>query len=160
MSLEWLNILSVAGFSFLLLILLIGYFFVEVVIGQWYRTHFFAKYENHLFDRVLHYIFCGIIVHIVAVVLITKTPGLTNNVLGLFNNAGQLSSALGFEKANVWGESQIIIFSIMYFAILTFWLTVSALLWRIGYFFFWIWESLPTLFVAAKGYLKLRKKRK
>lgn len=93
--------MSVQGFSAFLLIFLVGYFLVEVVFGKWYASFFFERYENNLFDRSLHYIFWGIVLNILMIIFTIKHLDFFKILIDLFNNAGSLSKALGFEKANI-----------------------------------------------------------
>lgn len=60
-----IDILSVWGFIFFLLIFLIGYIFVEILLWKdyFFRSHL-EIYGNHLFDRIIHYISWGIILNI------------------------------------------------------------------------------------------------
>ncbi len=60
-----IDILSIWWFSFFLLIFLFWYIFVEIIFGEnYFFANLFKRYDNNLFDRMIHYIFWGIILNI------------------------------------------------------------------------------------------------
>lgn len=60
-----IDILSIGWFSFFLLIFLFWYIFVEIIFGEnYFFANLFKRYDNNLFDRMIHYIFWGIILNI------------------------------------------------------------------------------------------------
>ena len=62
MWIENLNILSAWWFMFFLLILVIGYFIVEILLWEkYFLRKILARNQNHVLDRVIHYIIWWVI---------------------------------------------------------------------------------------------------
>ncbi|MDD4151542.1 MAG: hypothetical protein PHR68_02930 [Candidatus Gracilibacteria bacterium] len=112
-GLENINILSIGGFIFFLLIFLVGYIFVEILLGKSYcfRSNF-ERYENNLFDRIIHYISWGMLLNIGYLILWLKIDGY-KLLAESFDNSGKLSEALLFIGDS--RDLQLIFFSIGYF---------------------------------------------
>lgn len=120
--LENLNILSVWWFLFFLLIFLIGYIFVEIILWKdYFFRKKFEKYDNHLFDRIIHYIAWGIVLNILYVVLLYFVDKY-KNIADIFNNSWKLWEVVSF----LWEvkDLQFIFFSVQYFFIFIVVLTI------------------------------------
>lgn len=127
--LENLNILSVWWFIFFLLIFLVGYIFVEILLWKvyWFRSNF-EKYENNLFDRIIHYIAWWIILNILYIYFCVFTWTL-KNLADLFNISWSLWWTLWFLWDSI--NLQFIFFSIQYFLLLIIILITFVLIWRL-----------------------------
>lgn len=158
MWLEWINILSVQGFSFFLLIFLVGYFFVEITLWRVYDHIFsFEKHKNSLFHSIVHYVFWWIVLNVTMFEITASNPKLGNSLMGMINAAGKLSKALGFEKGGIGLESQLVIFSIGYFITIITILLVFSLLLRTDKVTFWVAETISKI-VDKKQKRKIKKK--
>ena len=108
-------------FMFWLLIVLIGYLIVEIFEWKEYfwRQHL-ERYNNSLFDRILHYIIWWIIANIW--ILFFELLFKWGHVLliDVFNNSRDISSSI------IWNNIQIFLFSLFYFLYL---LGVICLFW-------------------------------
>lgn len=125
---ESLNILSLWGFLFFLLVFLKGYIFVEIYL---WKDYFFIKklekYDNSIFDRIIHYISWWIILNILFTIL-WGIMWFYDKFANLLNSAWELSKALSF----IWDpiSLQFIIFSLWYFLIVMIFLLFLCLFYR------------------------------
>lgn len=122
-----IDILSTWWFIFFLLIIIVGYLFVEILFWKkYFYRHIFKEYKNNLFDRILHYVFWGIIVNLAFFYLYYFTDSLTP-LINYFNTLWEASKSL---KPIFWDSNnfQFIIFSIFYF------INIFILLWTIKIF--------------------------
>lgn len=118
---ENVNILSTGWFIFFLLIFLIGYIFVEIILWEDYpfRKNI-EKYDNNLFDRIIHYITLWIILNIWYLILCYISNWI-NNLNEIFNTSWLLWEILTFTwkvDALYTKDFQFIFFSIINFCIL------------------------------------------
>jgi hypothetical protein len=111
--LENLNILSFWWFIFFLLIFLIGYIFVEILL---WKKYFFRKnlekYENHLFDRIIHYIAWWIVLNVLYIVLLYFFDKY-QNIADLLISSWKMWEI--FQELWYAKNIQFIVFSIFYF---------------------------------------------
>lgn len=129
MPIEWLNLFSVWGFTFFLLILSIWYFVIEVVFYKFdFIRAIFKRYNNNLFDRIITYILVWIITNILYFYTFIFSKALWI-LADLFNNSGKLANSLSF----IWKDNliwfQIITFSLVYFIsliILLIWIWILS----------------------------------
>lgn len=132
--LENINILSIWWFIFFLLIFLVGYIFVEILLWKSYcfRSNF-ERYENNLFDRIIHYISWWMLLNIWYLILWLKIDWY-KLLAESFDNSWKLSEALLF----IWDsrDLQLIFFSIWYFIPFIIILTsvILVLRWAINFY--------------------------
>ena len=111
---ENFNILSAWWFMFFLLILVIGYFIVEVLLwDKYFLKKVLERNENHVLDRVIHYVIWWIIWNILFYLLLHYTNSNTP-LLQIFDNT--IPMAIEMNKL-FWINAlsyQIIYFSIFY----------------------------------------------
>lgn len=116
--LDSINIFSTWGFIFFLVIILVWYIFVEI---QSWKNYYFRKKlsvnNNHLFDRVIHYIFWWFLINIFIVALFSISWS-TEWLANLFNDVWRISNSLVPIINNNVLDSQLIIFFISYFLII------------------------------------------
>lgn len=155
---ENLNILSTGWFIFFLLIFLIGYIFVEIIL---WKDYFFRKnlekYDNHLFDRLIHYIAWWIVLNVLYVILLHFVDWY-KNLTDIFNNSWKLWWTLWF----LWEvkDLQFIFFSIQYFFVV---IVVLFILTEFCLFIYRIivnFDSIIEFSVLVFDFLKKRIKRK
>ena len=132
-------------FMFLLLILAVGYFIVEII--DWENYHFrqsLNRYENSLLDRILHYSIWWIVANIAILIFELFFRWGQLMLIDVFNNSGNISNSIIWNNIDkTW--IQIIVFTIFYFFYLIILLT-----------FFWVWN--PFLkFIFSKVWI-IRKK--
>lgn len=127
MQLEWLNIFSVGWFSFFLLILSVWYFVIEVTFSKFqFMRNFLARYNNHLFDRVIIYVLAGIITEVLFFEFFALSNSL-NPIFDFFNTAWKSGEVFWKYGVNPLGF-QLISTGIFYFIILIVFLSVIGLM--------------------------------
>lgn len=113
-------------FMLWLLILAVGYFIVEILEWKEYfwRKHL-ERYNNSLFDRIVHYTIWGILANIWVLLFEIYFNGTQIMLLETFNNSANISSGVIWNNIDrIW--IQIFVFSIFYFLYL---LAVICLFW-------------------------------
>lgn len=113
-------------FMFWLLIVTIGYFIVEIFEWKEYfwRQHL-ERYNNSLFDRILHYTIWGILANIGILFFELFFKWGQIQLIEVFNNSREISSSIIWNNIDrVW--IQIFTFSLFYFLYL---LGVICLFW-------------------------------
>lgn len=146
-------------FMLWLLILAIGYFIVEIFEWKEYswRKHL-ERYNNSLFDRVLHYIIWGILANIGILFFELFFKWGQILLIELFNNSGNISSSIlwsNIDRTSI----QIFVFSVFYFLYL---LGVICLFWcwkRIIKAVSWIGEILNKKIKTKKSKQKTNKEK-
>jgi len=130
---ENLNILSVSGFAFFLLVIWTWYSFVEVALWKkyWFRE-ILNNYNNSIFDRILHYIVFWILIHACFFVLMVTTWGL-EWLINWFNRAWKIWNTLALGDENMWTQIQLVIFSCYYYILLAFFLWIFWFAYNIFY---------------------------
>lgn len=125
MGLEGINLFSVGGFTFFLLIIAVGYYTIEVVLGKYYPFRYiFREYSNNLFDRALHYVIWGMSINIFFIFFFAQTKDL-DMLAKTFNIIGKTAEAFAVGGLDV-NSLQLIIFGCYYFFILVTLLSVFA----------------------------------
>ncbi len=116
MNIENLNILSAWWFIFFLLIILFWYIFVEILMWEkyFYRS-VLEKYNNNLFDRLVHYVSWWIILNI-GLFFFNAYSDKWLTLANLFNNSVNMAKPL---EQLLWENNsiQFILFSLWYFIV-------------------------------------------
>jgi len=116
MWLEDLNILSAWWFMFFLLILVIGYFIVEILFWErYFLKKVLEKNKNHVLDRVIHYIIWWVIWNIVFSLFLYYTNSHVP-FLDMFEHTAE--SAEQFHK---WFWVEPLSYQLTYFSIFYLW---------------------------------------
>ncbi|EKD29263.1 MAG: hypothetical protein ACD_78C00462G0004 [uncultured bacterium (gcode 4)] len=127
--LENMNIFSVGGFTFLLLILAIGYYAVEVIGGRnyWYRR-IFETYNNNLFDRIMHYIMWWLAINLWVIFWFVKADRL-KGIFEVLNFSGKIADSIGIQS-DISTSVQLALFICFYFFTL-FWtlILINMMIW-------------------------------
>lgn len=153
--LENLNILSVWWFIFFLLIFLVGYIFVEILL---WKDYFFRnnleKYDNHLFDRIIHYTAWWIVLNIVFFISFHYIDQY-KYVTEIFNLSWKIWEILWF----VWEvkDLQFIFFSIQYFSMVIILLVFLTIGYKIASNFYRIIDFVLLIFSFFKKKTKRKK---
>lgn len=125
MQLQNINIFSTGGFIFFLLIILVGYLWVEIIFWKKYIfRNIFNKYKNSLFDRMIHYIVWGFLINIAIFILFYSLSW--TEYFKLIDESWKIVIAL---QPIIWEENtlsaQFIIISITQFLLIfSFWLII------------------------------------
>lgn len=152
--LENLNILSVWWFIFFLLIFLMGYIFVEILLWKdYFFRENFEKYENHLFDRIIHYIAWWIVLNIIFFIFFHYVDQY-KYIAEAFNISWKMWEILWF----VWEvkDLQFIFFSIQYFSMTIILLVALTIGYKIGANF----NKIIDLILLIFSFFKKKTKRK
>ncbi len=95
LKMEFWSLLSVWWFLFFLLIIAIWYFFVEVVCGdKYFLRKQLKKYNNNLFDRILHYISWWVIIDAVYIYISLLNKNSYKEIVNLFNYLDKVSNII------------------------------------------------------------------
>lgn len=120
-------------FMFWLLIIIVGYFIVEIV--DWEKYIFrqsLEKYNNSLFNRIIHYVIRGLVANLLIIIVEALLWWGKLMLIELFNNSWIISSNIIWEGIDRIGM-QIIIFSLFYFLYL-------IILIALFYLMNWFWQ--------------------
>jgi len=131
--LENMNIFSVGGFTFLLLILAIGYYAVEIIGGRnyWYRR-IFETYNNNLFDRIMHYIIWGLLINLWVIFWFVKADRL-KGVFEVLNFSGKIADSIGVQ-GDMSISIQLALFICFYFfALFGTLILINMMIWLFVY---------------------------
>ncbi|MDC0506016.1 hypothetical protein OAN96_00300 [Candidatus Gracilibacteria bacterium] len=156
---ENFNILSAGGFSFFLLVITMGYIIVEVICYKWYPFRkMLDTNNNHLFDRLIHYVFWGVLGNIAFFYLNYFAQNI-DIFANAFNLSAPFAQQLETEGLLINGSSfQIIFFACFYFvSFLMVLASFGFMLWSLKFLFDQI-ESLGEYMAIEKE--KREKKRK
>lgn len=124
MPIEWLNLFSVWGFTFFLLILSIWYFVIEVVFYKFdFIRAIFKRYDNNLFDRIITYILVWIVTNITFLFYFVLSKS-TNPLINFFNSTWKIAESFSAFWKDIATWFQLITFSLFYFTILIIFLIV------------------------------------
>lgn len=123
---ENINIFSLGGLTFFLLILSVGYYTVEIIGGKnyWYR-HTFENYSNNFFDRIMHYVTWGLLINLGVLYGFIVTDGI-KDLINILNTSGKIAETLGGDTVS----AQLLIFICFYYiSLFTMLVLVNILLW-------------------------------
>lgn len=134
MQLQNIDIFSTGGFIFFLLIILVGYLWVEIIFWKKYIFRdIFDNYKNSLFDRMIHYIVWWFIINITIFTIFSLTSW--PEYFALFDESSKVAIAL---QPIIWEENtlsaQFIIISVTQFLLIfSFWLVIwiGKMIWYI-----------------------------
>ena len=118
MQLQNINIFSTGGFIFFLLIILVGYLWVEIIFWKDYIfRNIFDKYKNSLFDRMIHYIIWWFMINLTIFIFFSYISW--TEYFKIFEISWNLATAL---EPIIWKENtlntQFIVISIYQFLLI------------------------------------------
>jgi len=132
------DILSVQGFAFFMVVMATGYSYVEIFMGEHYPLRAsMTRYNASIFDRLMHYVLAGVVINVLFLIFFV-VAGLWRGLLANFNITGKLAEALMDGPGPAADSIQFVVASVAYFGVVTW--APTAVLGTL-----WVWRKLNAL---------------
>lgn len=131
MEISWINLTSPWSLIFFISVYAVGYYFIEIVLGESYFCRKKMNDGNHISIKAMHYLFWWLPISIsFAYFFLTKSD--LNSLNNLLNSIWNLVAYFSPDKKINWSAYWLII-SINFFYFVVIFLTLSKAIFRLPY---------------------------